>query len=167
MANSAVSCGAVRLARSAQARIAADAEFLPQRAGGEHDAEFEHPLDLDLRDAAVGSPAAAPVVAIEYAIDALHQPFESGAIELIGAAETVHHAGLSPLGVGVPDAFGEGVVGDGRAVAVLPLGDAQIHASLIASRCQFLQGERCLVVCLTICAVCRRALGRKQTISAG
>ena len=28
----------------------ADAEFLPQRAGGEHDAEFEHPLDLDLGD---------------------------------------------------------------------------------------------------------------------
>jgi len=142
-----------------------DAEFLPHRAGGEHDAEFEHPLDLDLRDVPWAPASSSTSVAIEYAIDALHQPFESGAIELIGAAETVHHAGLSPLHVRVPDAFGEGVVGDSRAVAVLALGDAQIHASLIASR--FLQCERCLVVCLTICAVCRRALGRKQTISAG
>ena len=60
------------------------------------------------------------------------QPFEGGPIELIGPAETVHHAGLSPLGIRVPDALGEAVVGDRRAVAILPLGDAQIHAAPIA-----------------------------------
>ena len=32
------------------------------------------------------------------------------------------------LGLGVPDIFGEGVVGDGGAIAVTPLGDAQVHA---------------------------------------
>jgi hypothetical protein len=69
---------------------------------------------------------------IEDAVDAVHQPFERGPIELIGAAETVHHARLSPLGVGVPDALSEGVVGDRRAVAILALGDAQVDASLIA-----------------------------------
>ena len=82
--------------------------------------------------------AAGGVVAvIEDAVDAVDQPFEGGSIELIGAAETMHHVGLASLGVGVPDALGEGVVGDGRAVAVLPLGDAQIHASRIARFANF------------------------------
>jgi hypothetical protein len=65
-----------------------DAELLPQRAGGEHDAEFEHPLDLDLRDVPWAPASGSTSVVIENAIDALHQPFESGAIELIGAAKT-------------------------------------------------------------------------------
>ena len=117
------------MARSAQARIAAtDAEFLPQRAGGEHHAQFEHPLDLDLGDVGRVTAGNRAVIAIEHAIDAFHQSFESGAIDLIGAAEAMDHAGFAALCVGVPDALGEGVVGDGRAVAVLPLGDAQIHA---------------------------------------
>jgi hypothetical protein len=55
------------------------------------------------------------------AVDAFDQPFELRPIELIGTAETMHHMGLSPLGVGVPDALGEGIVGDARAVAVVTL----------------------------------------------
>ena len=72
----------------------ADAEFLPQRAGGEHDAEFEHPLDLDVGDAGRGLVGGHAIAGIEHAVDAVHQPLEGGAIELIGAAETMHHAGL-------------------------------------------------------------------------
>ena len=53
------------------------------------------------------------ITVIEDAVDALDQPFEFGAIELIGTAEAMHHMGFSSLCVGVPDALGEGVVGDG------------------------------------------------------
>lgn len=53
---------------------------------------------------------------IEHAVDAVHQPFEGGPVEQIGAAETMHHARLSPLYVRVPDALCEGVIDDRRAV---------------------------------------------------
>ena len=52
------------------------------------------------------------IAVVEDAVDAADQPFECGSIELIGAAEIVHHMGFSPLCVGVPDALGEGVIGD-------------------------------------------------------
>ena len=100
--------------------------------GGKHDAEFEHPLDVDLGDARCSLCRTRARAIIEDAVDAVHQPFERGSIELIGAAEAVHHARLSPLCVRVPDALCEGVVGDRRAVAILPLSDAQILAPLIA-----------------------------------
>jgi hypothetical protein len=41
-----------------------------------------------------------------------NQPFEFSPIELIGTAETMHHMGFSSLFVRVPDALGEGVIGD-------------------------------------------------------
>jgi hypothetical protein len=44
-------------------------------------------LDLDLRDVPWAPASGSTSVVIENAIDALHQPFESGAIELIGAAK--------------------------------------------------------------------------------
>jgi len=115
----------------------ADAEVLPAGAGGKHDTEFEHALDLDLRTIRCPGTAAGLITVLEHAVDALDQPLEFGPIELIGTAETMHHAGFSSLGVGVPDALREGVVGDGRAVAVMALGDAQIHASPIARLAEF------------------------------
>ena len=50
---------------------------------------------------------------IEDPVDALDQAFELGPIELIGPAETMHHARFSPLCFGVPGALGEGIVADG------------------------------------------------------
>ena len=110
----------------------ADAELLPQVAGGQHDAEFEHAVDLEVGDAGRGLVGDHAIAAIEHAVDAVHQPLEGGAIDLIGTAETMHHPGLAPLCLWVPNALGEGVVGDRRAVAVVSPGGAQIHASLIA-----------------------------------
>ena len=98
-------------ARGAGTDRSTDAEFLPQSAGGKHDAEFEHPLDVDLRDV-LCAPAGSALSPVEHAIDAVHQPFQCGAVDLIGAAEIVHHARFRPLGIGVPDALGQGVVGD-------------------------------------------------------
>jgi len=109
-----------------------DAEFFPQRADGEHDAEFKHALDIDLGDVGCGPGGNCTVAVLEYAVDALHQPFESNAIHLIGAAKAMDHTRLRLLCLGVPDALGEGVVGDGRAVSIPPLRDPQIHAHEIA-----------------------------------
>ena len=110
---------------------------------------YPDPLSSKLRSALAGWDDDGPCTAIGHArgLDAagaafvngtaahgedFDDTFEGGPIELIGPAETVHHAGLSPLGIRVPDALGEAVVGDRRAVAILPLGDAQIHAAPIA-----------------------------------
>ena len=73
--------------------------------------EFEHLVDVDLRD---GLRAARAVLAgVEHAVDAADQPLQCGAIDLIGTTEIVHHARFRPLGIGVPYAFGQCVVGDG------------------------------------------------------
>src|SRR5271166_1211960 len=112
MANRAVSCGAVSPACSA-ADGGADTEVLPAGAGGKHDPKFEHPLDLDLRTVRCPATAGGLIAVFEHAIDAPDQPLEFGPIELIGTAETMHHAGFSSLCVGVPDALGEGVVAGG------------------------------------------------------
>ena len=90
----------------------ADPEFFPECAGGEHHAKFEHPLDLDLRTTRCLRATGGVITGIEDAVDTLDQPFEFSPIELIGTAETMHHAGFSPFCVGVPDALGEGIVGD-------------------------------------------------------
>jgi hypothetical protein len=66
-------------------------------------------------------------IGIDDAADAGDQALQGGFVDPIGAAEAVHHPHLGTLGGGVPDILGEGVVGDGGAVAVSPLGDAQIH----------------------------------------
>ena len=124
----------------------ADAEVLPAGAGGKHDTQFEHPLDLDLRTIRCPGPVGGLITVLKHAIDALDQSLEFGPIELIGTAETMHHAGFSSLSVGVPDALGEGVVADGRAVAVVALGDAQIHAPPIA-RCAKPDNTKATVSC--------------------
>jgi hypothetical protein len=102
----------------------ADAEFFPQTAGRQHDPEFEDGVDLDLSNGglAVGRQGVGGI-SIDYAVDAGDQTLQGGAVELVGAAETVDHAGFGTLGLGVPIIFGEGVVGDGGAIAVSPLGD--------------------------------------------
>ena len=66
-------------------------------------------------------------IGIDDAVDAGDQALQGGFVDPIGAAEAVHHPHLVTLGGGVPDILGEGVVGDGGAVEVPPLGDAQIH----------------------------------------
>src|SRR5882757_2118232 len=91
MANSAVSCGAV----------------------SEHHTECEHPFDLDLQTIRCRRTAGTVIIIVEDAVDAFDQPLEFGPIELIGTAETMHHAGLSAFCLRVPDALGEGVVADG------------------------------------------------------
>jgi hypothetical protein len=48
----------------------ANTEFLPQGSGGKHDTEFEHPLDVDLRD--VLCVAGEALACVEHAIDAVH-----------------------------------------------------------------------------------------------
>ena len=106
----------------------ADAQLLPQAAGGQHDAEFEDSVDLDLGEggfAAQGQGVGG--IGIDDAVDAGDQALQGGFVDPIGAAEAVHHPHLGTLGGGVPDILGESVVGDGGAVAVPPLGDAQIH----------------------------------------
>ena len=69
-------------------------------------------------------PRVGRVVGVDDAVDAGDQALQGGAVELVGAAEAVHHPRFGALGLGVPDVFGEGVVGDSGAVAVAPLGDA-------------------------------------------
>src|ERR1700726_2164906 len=90
----------------------ADAEFFPEGAGGEYHTKFEHPLDFDLRTIRCRRAAGGVISIVEDAVDTPDQPFEFGSIELIGTAETMHHMGFSSLCVGVPDALGEGVIGD-------------------------------------------------------
>jgi hypothetical protein len=73
-----------------------------------------HPLDLDLCTIGRRRTAGSGVIAvIEDAVDAFNQPFELRPIELVGTAETMHHMGFSPFCLGVADALGEGVIGDG------------------------------------------------------
>ena len=121
-------CGQMS-ARSTRADRVADAELGPQRAGHVHDAELKSwPRSR--------SPAHSRLLCrhqrrCRAPVDAADQPLQGRPVELIGPAETVHHAGLSPLGSGF-QTLGEAVVGDRRAVAILPLGDAQIHAAPIA-----------------------------------
>jgi hypothetical protein len=67
-------------------------------------------------------------IGVDDAVDAGDQTLQGGAVELVGPAEAVDHAGFGTLGCGVPVILGEGVVGDGGAIAVSPLGDTQIHA---------------------------------------
>ena len=107
----------------------ADAEFLPQGAGDQHDAEVEDGVDLDLRDGGLAADRqGVSGIGVDDALDADDQTLQGGAVELVGAAEAMHHPRFGALGLGVPFILGEGVVGDGGAVAITPLGDAQIHA---------------------------------------
>ena len=107
-----------------------DAEFLPQLPRRQHHAWFEHPLDLDLRQrrTAVGN----RIAGVQHPIDALDEALEPVAVDLVGAAEIVHHPGLSALGCGVPGILGEGVIADRRAVSIASFGDSQIHAQRIS-----------------------------------
>jgi hypothetical protein len=107
-----------------------NAEILPQLPCRQHNAQFEHPLDLDLRQrgAAVGD----RVAGLEHPVDALDEASEPVAVDLIGAAEIVHHPGLGAFGRGVPGILGQRIIGHRRAVSVAPFGDPQIHAQRIA-----------------------------------
>ena len=103
---------------------------LPQLPRRQHHAQFEDPLDLDLgeRGTAVGD----RVAGFEHPVDALDEAPEPVAVDLVGAAEIVHHPGLSALGCGVPGILGEGVIADRRAVSIASFGDSQIHAQRIS-----------------------------------
>jgi hypothetical protein len=57
-------------------------------------------------------------------LDGGNQALQGGFIELIGAAEGVDDLRFGALGLSVPDVLSQGVVDDGRAIAVTPLGDA-------------------------------------------
>lgn len=116
----------------ARADRLADAEFLPEPARRQHDAEFEDGLDVDLRQRgrATGGERVSGID-IEDAVDAGDEALKGGVVELVGAAEAVHDAGLGAPGLGVPEVLGEGVVGNGGTVAVSPLGDPQVHAQTI------------------------------------
>jgi len=67
-------------------------------------------------------------IGIDDAVDAGGQALQGGFVDPIGAPEAVHHPHFRALGGGVPDVLGESVVGGAGAVAVPPLGDAEIHA---------------------------------------
>jgi len=110
----------------------ADTELLPQPAGNQHDAEVEDGVDLDLRNGGLAAGRQSiGGIGVDDALDAGDQALQGGAVELVGAAEAVHHPRFGALGLGVPEVLGEGVVGDAGAVTVMPLSDAQIHASSI------------------------------------
>ena len=123
-------CGQPALCDAAPDRRT-DAEILPQSAGGQHDAEFEDLIHLDLGDLR-GSTARDGHIFVEYAVDAVDQALQGGAVELVGTAGILHDARLGALGGSVPGALGQGVVDDRRAVAVVSLGDPQIRAQRIA-----------------------------------
>ena len=112
----------------------ADAEVLPQPAGGQHEAEFEYPIYLDLEDPlrrgvrdGRGGVRDAPIFA-EDAVNAVDQALQCGAVELVGAAEIMHDPRLGSLGVGIPVVLGQRIIGDRRAGPVPSLGHPQIHA---------------------------------------
>jgi hypothetical protein len=107
----------------------ADAELLPQRPRRQHHPELEHLVDLDLRQLAWCAERSR--IDLDHPVDALDQSLEGLAIDGVGAAEIVHDPGLGALGRGVPDILGQRVVSDGRAVAVPPLGEPQIHAQCV------------------------------------
>jgi hypothetical protein len=110
----------------------ADAEFLPQGAGGQHDAEFEDGVDLDVGQAGLAAAGnGTGGISVDDALDGGDQALQGGLVELISAAEVVDDLRFGALGLGVPDVLGQGVVGDGGAIAVTPLGDAQIHAYVL------------------------------------
>jgi hypothetical protein len=110
----------------------ADAEILPQAARGQHDAEFEHLLDLDLGDRWGRGGTGDRLVLVEHAVDAVNQALQGGPVELVGAAEIVHDACLGAFGCGVPGVLGQCVVGDRRTVPILSLRDPQVHAQRLA-----------------------------------
>ena len=70
-------------------------------------------------------------VLVEHAADAAHQALERGAVELVGTAEAVHHAGLDIAFPGIADVLGERQVAHHRAVLVPPLRGPQVHAHAI------------------------------------
>lgn len=118
--------------RHSRADCLADTEFLPQPAGSQDNTQFENGLDVDLRQRALLARwRGFTGIAVNDTVDAGDQALQSGFVELVGAAEAVHHAGLRAPSLGVPDVLGQGVLGDGGAVAVPPLGDPQIHAHTV------------------------------------
>lgn len=113
------------------------ARAVPSREIGDHLVDPELAPDrIDGVDRAVGPGVADPHAGLgrdrfltrEHAEDALREALESGAIELVGAAEVVDHLGNGAALLRVPDVLGELVVLDHRAVRVLAPRGAQIHA---------------------------------------
>ena len=109
-----------------------DAEITPQPACGQHHAEFEHVLDLDLDQGGLRGGAGDGLPLVEHAVDAVDQALQGSSVELVGAAEVVHDARLGPLGGGVPVVLGQRVVSDRRAVPIPALRHAQVHVQRIA-----------------------------------
>jgi hypothetical protein len=115
--------------RQAGAEGLTDAEFLPQGAGGQHDAELEDGVALEVGEAGLAACGqGADGLGADDALDGGDQALQGGFVELIGAAEVVDDLRFAALGLGVSDVLGEGIGGDGGAIAVTPLGDAQIQA---------------------------------------
>jgi hypothetical protein len=106
----------------------ANAQLLPQAAGGQYDAEFEDSVDLDLGEGGLAAQGqGVGGIGIDDAVDAGDQALQGGCADPISAPEAVHHPHFRALGGGVPDILGESAVGGRGAVAVASLGDAQIH----------------------------------------
>ena len=83
------------------------AEVFPQLAHGEHDAEGEDVVDLDLRQRRlVTNGWCFDGATIEDAVDAADEALQGRAVELVGASEAVHDASFGSLGLGVPDVLG-------------------------------------------------------------
>ena len=80
----------------------ANAELLPQAAGGQHDAEFEDSVDLDLRSDGLAAATGVGGIGIDDAVDAGDQALQAGAVDLVSAAEAVDHPRFGALGRGVP-----------------------------------------------------------------
>jgi hypothetical protein len=52
-----------------------DAELFPQPAGGQHDAEFEHPIEFDLGEFGGGTDET--IALVEHTVDAVDQRFSA------------------------------------------------------------------------------------------
>src|SRR4051812_8954460 len=95
----------------------------------------EDGVDLDVGEAGLAAGGQGTGgIGVDDALDGGDEALQGGFVELIGAAEVVDDLRLGALGLGVPDALGEGVVGDGGAVAVTPFGDAQVHVYGISTK---------------------------------
>jgi len=93
-----------------QRRIAAPMPRSPQPAGGEHDAEFEDPIQLDWGD--FRTIAGDDLTLVEHPVDAIDQTLQRRAVELVGAAEIMHDLRFGPLGGSVPCVLGQSIIRD-------------------------------------------------------
>ncbi len=90
----------------------ANAELLPHRLGDMHDAEIKHAIDHDIGDLNRLAAGSGPINAAidQDPANALHQPLQDIAIQVVGTTEAMDDLGLGPLLGLVPHVLGEGVI---------------------------------------------------------